>query len=170
MKYFRQVTSSTFDSNKQNAVIMGRKTWESIPLKFRPLPNRINVVISRGFDSQLTLDTLTEEKQYYKINSLTSGIDQLKEQLGEKLERIYIIGGGQIYSEGIKISDKLLITKLEIDSPELDILDMDTFLNVKQIQDDFVESKKWLKRFFTIKSRIARTIYTRRIRRIRKGL
>ena len=32
---------------QQNAVLMGRKTWESIPAKFRPLPNRINVVISR---------------------------------------------------------------------------------------------------------------------------
>ena len=33
---------------RQNAVVMGRKTWESIPPKFRPLPGRINVVLSRG--------------------------------------------------------------------------------------------------------------------------
>ncbi|SMN20217.1 similar to Saccharomyces cerevisiae YOR236W DFR1 Dihydrofolate reductase [Maudiozyma saulgeensis] len=151
MKYFRQVTSNTFDSNKQNAVIMGRKTWESIPLKFRPLPNRINVVISRSFDSQLTQDRLSDDKQYYKINSLTSGISQLKEQLGENLERIYIIGGGQIYNDGLKISDNLLITKLEIETTELEIPKMDTFLNIEQIQEEFIESKSELKDFLPSK-------------------
>lgn len=51
MAYFRSVTSHlTEDDKKQearNAVIMGRKTWASIPPKFRPLPDRINIVISR---------------------------------------------------------------------------------------------------------------------------
>ena len=37
----------SFTIDKQNAVIMGRKTWDSIPAKFQPLPNRINVIISR---------------------------------------------------------------------------------------------------------------------------
>ena len=48
MAYFKELTSKTADSSKQNAVIMGRKTWESIPLKFRPLPGRINVVLTRN--------------------------------------------------------------------------------------------------------------------------
>lgn len=48
MKYFRELTQRTRDPAKQNAVIMGRKTWESIPLKFRPLAGRINVVLTRG--------------------------------------------------------------------------------------------------------------------------
>jgi dihydrofolate reductase/thymidylate synthase len=48
MKYFKELTSRTADPGKQNAVIMGRKTWESIPAKFRPLPGRINVVLSKG--------------------------------------------------------------------------------------------------------------------------
>ena len=48
MAYFKEITSKTADSGKQNAVIMGRKTWESIPPKFRPLPGRINVVLTRG--------------------------------------------------------------------------------------------------------------------------
>lgn len=47
MAYFKELTSRTKDSAKQNAVIMGRKTWESIPAKFRPLKGRINVVLSR---------------------------------------------------------------------------------------------------------------------------
>lgn len=47
MKQFRELTSSVRDSSKRNAVLMGRKTWESIPTKFRPLPHRVNVVLSR---------------------------------------------------------------------------------------------------------------------------
>ena len=48
MSFFRDLTSTCDDENKMNAVILGRKTWESIPTKFRPLPGRINIVLSRG--------------------------------------------------------------------------------------------------------------------------
>ena len=47
MALFAELTKSTADQARKNAVIMGRKTWESIPLKFRPLPGRINIVLSR---------------------------------------------------------------------------------------------------------------------------
>ena len=46
MAFFKKITSETADNSKKNAVIMGRKTWDSIPVKFRPLANRINVVLS----------------------------------------------------------------------------------------------------------------------------
>lgn len=52
MKYFARITSHA-PENAQNAVVMGRNTWESIPNKFRPLPNRLNVVISRQNDYAL---------------------------------------------------------------------------------------------------------------------
>jgi dihydrofolate reductase len=48
MQYFKRVTTQTQCSTKRNAVVMGRKTWQSIPPAFRPLRNRINVVISRN--------------------------------------------------------------------------------------------------------------------------
>ncbi len=50
MAYFKQLTASVGDptSEARNAVIMGRKTWESLPGKFRPLPGRVNVVLSRS--------------------------------------------------------------------------------------------------------------------------
>ncbi len=47
MAYFARVTSNAPEGTA-NAVVMGRNTWESIPIKFRPLKNRINVVISRN--------------------------------------------------------------------------------------------------------------------------
>lgn len=48
MAYFKELTTRTLDPGKQNAVIMGRKTWESIPQKFRPLAGRLNIVLSRS--------------------------------------------------------------------------------------------------------------------------
>ena len=48
LKHFRNVTSKTNDTNKSNVVIMGRKTWESIPKNYKPLKNRINIVLTRN--------------------------------------------------------------------------------------------------------------------------
>lgn len=48
MAFFTRVTSTVTTDEKKNAVIMGRKTWDSIPLKFKPLPNRVNVVLSES--------------------------------------------------------------------------------------------------------------------------
>jgi hypothetical protein len=50
--YFARVTSNAPEGS-QNAVVMGRRTWESIPVKFRPLRRRANVVISRNEDYNL---------------------------------------------------------------------------------------------------------------------
>lgn len=50
MAFFKSVTSATADASKMNAVIMGRRTWASLPPKFRPLKGRLNVVLSRSAD------------------------------------------------------------------------------------------------------------------------
>ena len=49
MKMFKEMTSQP----NKNCVIMGRKTWESIDIKYRPLPNRINIVLSNIFINQI---------------------------------------------------------------------------------------------------------------------
>lgn len=46
MDFFSKMTTGTKDKNKQNVVLMGRRTWESIPKKFKPLANRINMVLT----------------------------------------------------------------------------------------------------------------------------
>lgn len=48
LKFFKEVTMATSDPLKKNAVIMGRAAWESIPLEHRPLPGRLNVVLTRS--------------------------------------------------------------------------------------------------------------------------
>eukprot|EP01043_Picozoa_sp_COSAG02_P013258 COSAG02_NODE_527_length_20704_cov_120.745462_10_plen_104_part_00 len=52
MAHFRKVTLETVDPERQNAVVMGRRTWESIPPKFRPLAGRINIVLTRTPSSE----------------------------------------------------------------------------------------------------------------------
>ena len=65
MKHFASTTTTTKDPSKRNAVIMGRKTWESIPIKFRPLKNRLNLVLSRQNDFSLPVPD-SEKKVMYK--------------------------------------------------------------------------------------------------------
>jgi len=50
MQYFKETTVKTKNPDKINAVIMGRKTWDSIPKKFRPLPGRLNFVLTKNPD------------------------------------------------------------------------------------------------------------------------
>ena len=57
MKHFTRMTKMTSNETMQNAVLMGRKTYESIPLKFRPLPDRLNVVVSRQENYNLQSDS-----------------------------------------------------------------------------------------------------------------
>lgn len=103
MKYFRQVTTSTFTQDKSNAVIMGRRTWESIPARFRPLKNRINVVLSKKFPN------FQRDNDRYLSNDLSEAIRSLQTL---PVERIYIIGGAQLYAKSIDIATHWLVTKI----------------------------------------------------------
>lgn len=125
IKYFKDVTSKSKEG-AINAVVMGRKTWESIPAKFRPLPNRINVVLSRSYGN-----TVKDGVLYY--NTLESLMSKLKEanfKRGDtEIDKIFIIGGAQVYNTMLNDDrvDNLLITNIEFlgdDKPEID-----TFLN-----------------------------------------
>jgi len=96
MKYFKEKTIG-------HAVIMGRKTWESIPEKYKPLSNRTNIVVSR--DGEYVAEGAVT------LTSLEDAID-----VAENLdcEESFIIGGGQIYKEAIdkNIADTLYITQI----------------------------------------------------------
>jgi dihydrofolate reductase len=91
-KYFRDITTNTVDKKKQNAVIMWRKTWESIPEKYRPFPKRQNYILSRKYKN----NTLNEEWAY-----LFSDIDACLHQISERndIEKIFVIWGAQIYNQ-----------------------------------------------------------------------
>lgn len=90
MAYFARVTKRIIPTSEvsttKNAVIMGRKTWESIPPRFQPLPGRINVVVSRGEGTGVGA---------IWAKSLD---DALKALDGDaEVGKIFIIGGAQLY-------------------------------------------------------------------------
>lgn len=117
MKYFKTITSKTTNINKKNAVVMGRKTWESIPAKFRPLNDRINVVISSNPKLELPDNTVVH-------NEIKLAIDYLNAQ--DEIENIFIIGGSQIYASTVDLADKILMTLIE---PKQGV-EVDTFMTV----------------------------------------
>jgi dihydrofolate reductase len=95
MKYFMNTT-------KAHHVIMGRKNYESIPEKFRPLPNRTNIVVTR-------------QKDFYApacivVNTLEEGITVAK-TADEK--ELFIIGGSEIYALGMPYANQLYLTEID---------------------------------------------------------
>ena len=94
MKYFKEKTTG-------HCVITGRKNYESIPEKFRPLPNRTNIVITR--------QTNYAAPGAIVVSSIDNAIAKAKESNDEE---IFIIGGAEIYKQSIHLVDKLYITQI----------------------------------------------------------
>ena len=96
MKHFKTITSETQDPCKKNIVIMGRKTWESIPDTFKPLKNRYNVVLSRQGRLDLP-EGVWPAKTFADIGPV---IDQQIHR--DRCENIFVIGGAQIYEQAVQ--------------------------------------------------------------------
>lgn len=101
MKRFKDLTTG-------NVVIMGRKTYESLPEKYRPLPDRLNIIITR--DSNYSAPGANV------YNSIETAIEEARKTNKE----IFIIGGAQIYLLGIKYAEKLYLTLVDKEYPEAD--------------------------------------------------
>lgn len=103
MDYFSRMTTTTTDPNKKNVVIMGRKTWDSIPPKFKPLPGRINFVLSRSL-----LD-FSKYQDVYGFISLEKALEKLSNNEFRKVyESVWVIGGSHIYKVSCKINSRYM--------------------------------------------------------------
>ncbi|XP_054751239.1 dihydrofolate reductase-like [Lytechinus pictus] len=123
MAYFERLTNTPQLEGMKNAVIMGRKTWFSIPEKFRPLQDRINVVLS---------NTLTECPS--GADHLCSSVSEAVKLLSspphsQTVDMLWIIGGSAVYKAGIESSccHRIYLTRvlkeIECDTffPEFDL-------------------------------------------------
>ena len=81
-------------------VIMGRKTWDSLPPRFRPLPGRANVVITR-------------QKNWHEMGALPSSSLREALQLCEQAEDAWVIGGAQIYAEALPFAHSAVVTEID---------------------------------------------------------
>ena len=93
LAHFKRVTLN-------HPVIMGRKTWDSIPPKFRPLPGRTNIVVTRQAD--------WHEKGAQCSSSLREALQQC-----ENSNQVWVIGGAQIYAQALPLADEVVITEID---------------------------------------------------------
>lgn len=106
LKFFKKITTQTQLPNKINVIIMGRKTWESLPKKF--LPNRINIVLTRN---------PTKYQRFQNANLMfVSSIQEAKNIASNiiRIETTWIIGGAEIYNKVFKDEDvtDIFLTKV----------------------------------------------------------
>ena len=95
-KYFVSMTKSVQNTERKNAVLMGRLTWESMHPKFRPLPGRVNIVVTRNENYEVP-------EGVYLAKSLDHAVEICQsDALKDIIENLWILGGQQIYSEAIK--------------------------------------------------------------------
>ncbi len=107
LKHFKKLTSG-------HAIIMGRKTFESLPNG--PLPNRRNIIISE------TLNPVPQGCE--KVESIAEALKLIHEE-----QEVFIIGGGSIYEQFLPLADKLYLTIIEAD------FEADTYFPVINFKD-----------------------------------
>ncbi|XP_072716765.1 dihydrofolate reductase isoform X1 [Ciconia boyciana] len=107
-KYFQRMTSTSHVEGKQNVVIMGKKTWFSIPEKNRPLKDRINIVLSRELKE-------TPKGAHYLSKSLDDALALMDSpELRSKVDMVWIIGGASVYKAAMEkpINHRLFVTRI----------------------------------------------------------
>lgn len=99
LRRFKKITTG-------HTVVMGRKTWESIPAKFRPLPSRHNVVLSRqpGYEAEgaevfISLEAMSRQMSW------------------DHDEHMFLIGGASLYEAGLSVAERLYLTLVNYEGP-----------------------------------------------------
>ena len=128
MAHFKALTAG-------HTVVMGRKTWESLPPRFRPLPGRRNIVISRQADYAAPGAQLAD--------SLENALKQ-----ASTADTVFIIGGEQIYAQAMVLADRLEITEVDLEPegdawfPEVSTVNWKKTSNLKSAGCTFVTYRK----------------------------
>jgi dihydrofolate reductase len=95
MRFFKETTQG-------HPVIMGRKTWQSLPPRFRPLPGRRNIVVTR--------DAAFAAPGAECVDSLDAALQRLR---GEPT--VFVIGGAELYAQALPLAQRLLLTEIDLD-------------------------------------------------------
>jgi len=120
LQYFSKLTKGSGN----NSIIMGRKTWESLPKFPEPLPGRTNIVLTSQTDYMST----NLDKRVVILNNKS---EIIKYCIERRFEENWIIGGSDIYREFMDVTTKLYMNRIE-DTYECDVFfpDTDSFTEV----------------------------------------
>ena len=104
LAHFKRLTSGC-------PVVMGRKTWDSLPARFRPLPGRRNIVITRQSD--------WSQNGVQRASSLPEALQMCEQQGGDGDGggdgTVWIMGGAQIYAQALPLADRVEVTEIAQD-------------------------------------------------------
>ena len=92
LQHFRKITSDRRDESLRNAIVMGRKTWESAEVARKPLPRRLNIVVSRG--------ELALPEGVVGARGLNEALAVDREH--DRVESVFVVGGAQLYREALE--------------------------------------------------------------------
>lgn len=126
LQYFNEMTTKVVDPTKRNACIMGRNTYLSMPPQFRPLPQRLNVVLTRtGKDGEFGQDVVV-------CANLSEAMSVLHERYANEVENVWIAGGSSVYKEAMasELCHRVYLTEIKAQ------FECDTFF--PEISSDFV--------------------------------
>lgn len=114
LKHFSRTT-------KGSPVVMGRRTWQSFPAKFRPLPGRTNIVITRddsfADEGAVRARDLTEALRIAEqtVATTAAATPAGTPSDADSHPMIWVIGGGSIYREAIADADLLVVTEIDLE-------------------------------------------------------
>lgn len=110
MVHFRRITTSVKDSKNVNVVLMGRKTWESIPKENRPLEKRINIVLTRR--EPRYVECRKNRGMTYFVSSMDSAFRKINYM--HNVESVYVIGGSNLINYFVSngIADAIYFTRI----------------------------------------------------------
>ena len=113
LKHFQRTTLGA-------PVIMGRRTWESLPARVRPLPGRTNLVVSRKPDTLAPGATVVPSLE--AALALLAPAAHEREPGATPAVDAWVMGGGELYRAALPLADELVVTRIS-----LDVSDADTF-------------------------------------------
>lgn len=128
LKYFKDITTNKKDNNKQNIVIMGNNTYNSIPDAYKPLKDRINIILSKS--TKPTEDMASNPIYFNDIIKLFLYLDLIKTNINE----CFVIGGNQIYNIFLEYK---LINKIYMTSIKNISFNCDTFFEFDKYKKQF---------------------------------
>lgn len=119
LAHFRDVTDG-------HPVVMGRATWQSLPERYRPLPGRLNVVLSR--ERGFLADGARVAPSFGSALAALAGLD----------DEVWVVGGAAVYAAALPVADRIEVTEVDVDT------DGDAFAPEVDPADWLAEAGPWL--------------------------